>query len=59
MALAPQERAQSIILEPSREGRRRTNELVRDALKKKVLWAKSCILTSYHQSMQPKLNGVW
>ncbi|HEM8280845.1 TPA: MobF family relaxase [Providencia stuartii] len=34
MALAPQERAKSIILEPSREGRRRTNELVRDALKK-------------------------
>ncbi|MBG5970466.1 MobF family relaxase [Proteus vulgaris] len=33
MALAPQERAKSIILEPSREGRRRTNELVRDALK--------------------------
>ncbi|MEQ5393766.1 MobF family relaxase [Proteus sp. fly-1013] len=34
MALAPDERAKSIILEPSREGRRRTNELVRDALKK-------------------------
>ncbi|MGT3851424.1 MobF family relaxase [Vibrio cholerae] len=34
MALAPQERAKSIILEPSREGRRRTNELVREALKK-------------------------
>lgn len=37
MALAPEERAKSIILEPSREGRRRTNELVREALKKKVL----------------------
>lgn len=34
MTLAPQERAKSIILEPSREGRRRTNELVREALKK-------------------------
>lgn len=32
--LAPEERAKSIILEPSREGRRRTNELVREALKK-------------------------
>ncbi|EKF9294657.1 relaxase domain-containing protein [Vibrio cholerae] len=34
MALAREERAKSIILEPSREGRRRTNELVREALKK-------------------------
>lgn len=34
MTLAPQERAKSIILEPTREGRRRTNELVREALKK-------------------------
>ena len=34
MALAPEERAKSIILEPSREGRRRTNELVREAFKK-------------------------
>ena len=33
MALAPEERAKSIILEPSREGRGRTNELVRSALK--------------------------
>lgn len=34
MALAPEERAKSIILEPSREGRGRTNELVRSELKK-------------------------
>ncbi|EJG2256080.1 TPA: MobF family relaxase [Vibrio parahaemolyticus] len=34
MALAPEERAKSIILEPSREGRSRTNELVRNELKK-------------------------
>ncbi|EGR2438196.1 conjugative relaxase [Vibrio cholerae] len=34
MALAREERAKSIILEPSREGRRRTNELVREALRK-------------------------
>ncbi|MBY5962470.1 MobF family relaxase [Marinobacter nauticus] len=33
MALAPEERDKSIILEPSREGRGRTNELVRSALK--------------------------
>ncbi len=33
MALAPDERAKSIILEPSREGRSRTNDLIRSALK--------------------------
>lgn len=33
MALAPEERAKSIILEPSREGRSRTNDLIRSALK--------------------------
>jgi conjugative relaxase-like TrwC/TraI family protein len=33
MALAPEERAKSTILEPSREGRSRTNELIRSALK--------------------------
>lgn len=33
MALTPEERAKSIILEPSREGRGQTNDLVRSALK--------------------------
>jgi conjugative relaxase-like TrwC/TraI family protein len=33
MALSPETRASSIILEPSREGRSRTNELVREALR--------------------------
>lgn len=33
MALAPDERDKSIILEPSREGRSRTNDLIRSALK--------------------------
>lgn len=34
MGLSPDERTKSIILEPSREGRRSTNKLVRDALKR-------------------------
>ncbi|ELN6884917.1 relaxase domain-containing protein [Vibrio alginolyticus] len=34
MGLSPDERTKSIILEPSREGRRSTNTLVRDALKR-------------------------
>lgn len=34
IALSPEERSKSIILEPSREGRGRTNELVRNELKK-------------------------